>query len=158
MCCEGGPTQHKWHFPVERELVDDVTRVRARVARENSDEQGRACLPASQAVAACVAVPVFQKSAMKFRTRRNTEVGLRLSRSSMSERFSLRRGSRCLSSRRNCRASEYETHPPCITVAHLDACEQTRTINILIYAFGPTGARKMPNSLNMVSRPGAGPS
>lgn len=25
MRCEGGRMQHKWHFPVERQITDDVT-------------------------------------------------------------------------------------------------------------------------------------
>lgn len=44
--CKGGWTQHKWHFPVERETMDDVTVLCLRVARENTDEQGSVvCCP-----------------------------------------------------------------------------------------------------------------
>lgn len=54
MRCEGGWTQHKWHFPVEREIRDDVTELCMRVASENSDEQGPVCLLPRQAASAWV--------------------------------------------------------------------------------------------------------
>ena len=57
MRCEAGRTQHKWHFPVEREIMDDVTALCSRVARENRDEQGSVCLLPRQAASAWVAFP-----------------------------------------------------------------------------------------------------
>lgn len=56
MRCEGGRTQHKWHFPVEREIMGDVTALRSRVARKNSDEQGSVCLLPRQAASAWAAL------------------------------------------------------------------------------------------------------
>lgn len=56
MRCKGGRTLHKWHFPVEREIVDDVTVLYLRVARENRDEQGSVCLLPRQAASAWVAL------------------------------------------------------------------------------------------------------
>ena len=105
---------------------------RARVARENSDEQGCVCLLPSQLVAVWVALTVFTKSAMTFSMGWNPEVGLRLFR-----RFSRGRGSRCLSSQRNCRGTNIKTHPLGTTVRSLRRFEQMRTINILIYAGWP---------------------
>lgn len=55
MRCKGGQTQHKWHFPVERQIMDDVTALCLRVARENRDEQGSVCLLPKQAASAWVA-------------------------------------------------------------------------------------------------------
>lgn len=38
-----GETQHKWHFLVERKVMDDVRTLCLRVAKE-TDEQGSICL------------------------------------------------------------------------------------------------------------------
>lgn len=38
-----GETQHKWHFLVERKVMDDVRMLCLRVAKE-TDEQGSICL------------------------------------------------------------------------------------------------------------------
>lgn len=58
--------QHKWHFPVERQITDDVTALCSRVARENRGEQGCVCLLPRQAASAWVSFTVFRKSVVKF--------------------------------------------------------------------------------------------
>ena len=65
MRCEGGRTQHKWHFPVEREITGDVTAPCLRVARENRDEQGSVCPLPRQAASAWVAFLYSEKVGRK---------------------------------------------------------------------------------------------
>lgn len=83
MCCEGGRggpnARRKWHFPVEREVVDDVTGARGWPGKTAWNRVPFVCRPARPSQP-WVATTVFTQSAMKFSTGRNTEVGLRLSR------------------------------------------------------------------------------
>lgn len=66
MRCEGGRTQHKWHFPVERAIVDDVTAPCLREARENRDEQGSVCLLSRRAASGWVALLYSESQSLNF--------------------------------------------------------------------------------------------
>lgn len=77
MRCEGGRTQHKWHFPVEREIMGDVTALFEGGQRKQI--RTGLCLSAAQAGGLSLgSLSVFRKSVIKFCVRWKIEVAWRL--------------------------------------------------------------------------------